>query len=516
VASLESLTVSAGQSEENTFSTTPIAWEACEQAPVAGLECAVYEVPLDYRDPSGERIELALRRMPASGPNSIGTLFFNPGGPGGTGTGQFVEWLEQFPAPVREQFDLVSWDPRGIGESTSVQCFSSPEAEAAALGNLGAFPVSFAEQEAFVAGWRAFAEACAAAQPDLLAHVSTADTARDLEQLRIAAGNEALNYWGVSYGTFLGATYANMFPDNIRALVLDGNLSPLAWTAEGNPNPQASIGMRIGSQHGADVFVFFLQLCTEAGKETCPFAESSVELTAQKWTDLLNRLSEGPITLETPDGPFVMDLSTLVSQVDDGLDIVWPIEGAAGWAGNASALQMLHDAANAPAPVATPTPDQAASPVAAPASQPYAGPEQALAVTCGDVAAPSLERIPSLAADARFEAGYFGLATLYNDFPCTFWGVQAADPYHGPWDTALSAPPLIVNTTHDPSTPMQNAEAMAELLPGAVLLRVNGYGHTSLLNTSTCANDLISTYLIDETLPEPNTYCAQDRQPFQR
>ena len=155
--------MSAAQSEEVQFNTAPIAWEACEQAPVAGLECAVYEVPLDYRDPSGEKIELALRRMPANEAEPIGTLFFNPGGPGGTGSGQFVEWLGQFPAPVREQFDLVSWDPRGIGESTSVQCFASPEAEGEVLGGLGAIPVSFIEQEAFVAGWQAFAEACAEA-----------------------------------------------------------------------------------------------------------------------------------------------------------------------------------------------------------------------------------------------------------------------------------------------------------------------------------------------------------------
>jgi pimeloyl-ACP methyl ester carboxylesterase len=499
-----------------TFSSTPIVWEACPDAPVAGLECAVYDVPLDYRDPAGETIQLALRRMPASGPDRIGTLFFNPGGPGGTGTGQFVEWLGQFPAPVREQFDLVSWDPRGVGESTSVQCFDNPDAEGQVLGAVGAFPLSYAEQATFNATWRQVADACAAAQPGLLAHVSTADTARDLEQLRIAAGGDDLNYWGVSYGTFLGATYANMFPDHIRTLVLDGNLSPLAWTADGNPSPQESIGLRIGSQQAADVFSLFLQTCTAAGKEACPFAESSVELTTQKWVDLLNRLSQGPVTLQTGEGPVVMDLGTLVEQVDNSLDIVWPIPGASGWPRTAAALQAVHEAANVPGVAATPAPAQdLASPVAAGGREVYAGPEQTFAVACGDAARPPLERIPSLATDSQLEAGYWGLSTLYNDVPCTFWSVAAADPYVGPWDTPLSASPLIVNTTHDPSTPMQNAERMAELLPGSVLLRVNGYGHTSLLNTSTCANDLISAYLIDEVLPAPGTWCAQDRQPFQ-
>lgn len=511
----------AAQSGPYTFSTEPIDWAACPDAPVAGLECAVYTVPLDYRDPSGTTIELALRRMPASD-SPIGTLFFNPGGPGGTGTGQFVTWLPQFPEEVRQRFHLVSWDPRGIVESTGVQCFESVDAEGAVLGDLGAFPVSYAEQEAHVAGWQTFAQTCAATQADLLAHVSTADTARDLEQLRIASGDEDLNYWGVSYGTFLGATYANLFPDNIRTLVLDGNLSPLAWTADGNAVPQDSLGGRIGSRQVADVFGFFLQTCTAAGPDACAFAESTVALTTQKWTDLMNRLSEGPITLDTADGPRVVELETLIGQVSSGMDIVWPIAGAAGWSGNAAALQAIYEAAiqQAPASAATPT---AATPETAPAASPapvtgteaYAGAEQALGVTCGDAARPTLDRIPSLAAEAQAEAGYFGLAVLYNDFPCTFWDVEAADPYRGPWTTELSASPLIVNTTHDPSTPMQNAEEMATLLPGSVLLRVNGYGHTSLLNTSACANAAISAYLVGERLPAPDTYCAQERQPFQ-
>ena len=499
-------------------SNVPIEWHACDDAPVAGLECAVYPVPLDYRDPAGTTIQLALRRMPATDADRVGTLFFNPGGPGGTGTGQFVEWLGQFPEAVRERFDLVSWDPRGVGASTAVHCFDSPAAEGEVLGRVGAFPITFAEQAAFATTWQTFADACAAAQPDLLAHVSTADTARDLEQLRIASGGDDLNYWGVSYGTFLGATYANLFPAHIRTLVLDGNLSPVAWTANGDPRPQQTIGQRIGSQRASEVFALFLQFCTAAGREACPFAESSVELTTRKWDDLLNRLSQGPVTIQTANGPLAMDLTTLVEQIDNSLDIVWPIPGASGWPSTGAAMQRVYEAANAPVAAASPVASGGQTgPSANPTggSQSYTGPEQSLAVTCGDTARPSVERMPSLAAESQLEAGYFGLSTLYNDYPCTFWGVAAADPYAGPWNTPLSARPLVVNTTHDPSTPMQNAEQMAELLPGAVLLRVNGYGHTSLLNTSTCANNLISAYLTDTTLPAPNTWCAQDRQPFQ-
>jgi pimeloyl-ACP methyl ester carboxylesterase len=177
--------------------------------------------------------------------------------------------------------------------------------------------------------------------------VSTADVARDLEQLRRAAGGAPLNYWGVSYGTLLGATYANLFPDDIRTLVLDGNLSPLAWVADGEANPQWPLGDRIGSYEVADVFQHFLQLCAAAGPEKCAFAAPSYDQTARKWRDLLDRLSEGPITLKSAAGVRSITLSTLVGEVSDGMDIVWPVPGANGWASVAQALEAIHEAGSA-------------------------------------------------------------------------------------------------------------------------------------------------------------------------
>lgn len=497
------------------FKDDPIAWSACPDPAIDGLECAVYQVPLDYRQADGPTVDLALRRMPARSGAAMGILFFNPGGPGGTGSAQFPEWYGQFPEAVRQAFDLISWDPRGIGESTQGQCFANGDAEAAVIGALGAFPATFAEQQAWVDGYTAFAQACAANAVDILAHVSTADTARDLEQLRIAAGGGPLNYWGVSYGTFLGATYANLFPDNVRTLVLDGNLSPLAWTGDGDPGRQWTLGDRIGSYQVASVFQHFLQLCAAAGPDRCGFAAASYGQTAQKWSDLLDRLSEGPIELKSDAGSRSITLATLVGQISDGMDIVWAVPGANGWASIGHALQAIHEAgmaapAAAPAAPAGPAASDAGS---APAA--YDGVEGPYAVMCGDGAAVGLERFPTLSSEVMLRSGYFGLSTSYAEFPCSTWTIDAADPYRGPWDAATGAAALVVNTTHDPSTPMQNAEAMAELLPGAVLLRVNGYGHTTLLNQSTCASDLIAAYLLDGTPPAPDTWCAQDRQPFE-
>lgn len=482
---------------------------------IPGLQCATYEVPLDYRVADGPTLSLALRRMPA-GARAKGVLFFNPGGPGGTGSLQFPQWYGLFPEAVRQSFDIVSWDPRGIGESTRAQCFANGAEEGAVLGDLGAFPTSYAEQAAWRDAYAAFAAACAERAADVLAHLSTADVARDLEQLRRAAGGAPLNYWGVSYGTLLGATYANLFPDTIRTLVLDGNLSPLAWTADGEPNPQWPLGDRIGSYDVADVFQHFLQLCAAAGPEKCAFAAPSYDQTARKWTDLLDRLSAGPIEMKSQAGVRAITLSTLVGQVSDGMDIVWPVPGADGWASVAKALAAIHEAGKAKPPARATGGKPAAPPAPADAAPaPYDGAEGVIAVMCGDAPSVTLDRYPTLASEVQVRSGYFGLSTSYSEFPCSSWTIRAADPYRGPWDTPLSAAPLVVNTTHDPSTPMANAEAMAAILPDAVLLRVNGFGHTSLLNRSTCADDHIAAYLTEKTLPPPDTWCAQDRQPFE-
>ena len=501
------------------FSEEPIHWSACADPLIDGLECAVYEAPLDYRQEAGPTVRLALRRMPAQGGKPVGTLLFNPGGSGGTGTLQFPQWYGQFPSAVRQSFDIVSWDPRGIGESTQARCFQDPDEEAALIGDLGAFPATYDEQRAWGDAYAKFATACATNAADLLSHLSTADTARDLEQLRLAGGGEALNFWGVSYGTFLGATYAGLFPEHIRALVLDGNLSPLAWTANGDPDPQWPLGDRIGSYQVAEVFDHFLQLCAAAGPERCAFAAKSYGLTRQKWDDLLDRLSEGPIELKSKDGVRSIVLETLVGQVSDGMDIVWALPGASGWASIAGALQALHEAGKVPPPhnpqpaEAVATPPGAPSAGSGPAS--YDGAEGVFAVMCGDSPTVTLERFATLASEVVLRSGYFGLSTSFTEFACSSWTVRAADPYAGPWDKPTGARPLVVNTTHDPSTPIENAEAMAKLMPGAVLLRVNGFGHTSLLNQSTCANDRIAAYLVDLKLPPPDAWCTQDRQPFE-
>jgi pimeloyl-ACP methyl ester carboxylesterase len=233
-----------------TAAVPTLTWRPCASASEAGFQCAtVRGVPLDYGDPSGATIELAAIRHRATGPaHRLGSLLFNPGGPGDAGTQDLPTWYGLFPAELRARFDIVSWDPRGIGDSTAVQCFPTMDAEGQFLANAPiGFPVGAAETSAWIRTFAGFGRRCGKRNGNLLAHVSTADSARDLDLLRRVVRSPRLNYLGVSYGTLLGATYANLFPRRIRAMTLDGNVDPVAWSRRGT---EESTSLRLGGGPG--------------------------------------------------------------------------------------------------------------------------------------------------------------------------------------------------------------------------------------------------------------------------
>src|SRR3954449_13271811 len=218
--------------------TPKLSWQPCADSSQKGFQCATARVPRNHSHPHRSKIHLAVIRHRATDPaHRIGTLFYNPGGPGGSGIVALPDAYEggEFPPAVRARFDLVSWDPRGVGvnTSTAVQCFASPQAEERFFDGVvsfgSSFPVGKAEKRKWIHRYRAFGHRCERTNGGLLRHVSTADTARDLNLLRQAVGDRRLSYWGTSYGTFLGATYANLFPSRVRALVLDGNIAPGAY-----------------------------------------------------------------------------------------------------------------------------------------------------------------------------------------------------------------------------------------------------------------------------------------------
>lgn len=508
-----------------------LTWATCPPAEqgaagTEGLVCTMVPVPMDHRDPNGPGFDLAVIKSPARRTGDrIGTLFWNPGGPSDSGTAYLPAAIGGFPDEVRDRFDIVSWDPRGMGGRTTpvVQCFASAEEEAEFLhGNLpDGLPLTPSEMARNHAGRTAFSKACAARAGDLLAHVSTADNARDLDRLRQAVGEETISYYGTSYGTFLGATYLNMFPDRVRAAVLDGAISPSAWVAGPGEDGGLSTFVRVGSDFaGQSSIGAFMDACGAVPASACAFSAGSPEATRAKWDTLLTRAAAG-LSL---DGDRIDDRD-LMTYLGSSIYTVEPLPGFGrfpGFVAVALFLERLWQADAAP-DVATvaPDPDNAAN--ATPAAAGAAGATtvdqtyvtsagRQLSVICGESPNPvDAEAIAAQIRASYARAGYSGWPLAAS---CEGWTARAADPYPGPWDRPTGAPVLVIGNSFDPATPFAGSVRMAQELADARLLVVHGFGHTVLINPSRCAQDYIAAYLVDGVLPPTGATCRQDRAPF--
>ena len=495
-----------------------LSWGACPEAPkgrasTAGFACATATVPIDHSDPAGGVFHLAVIKAPARQPEArIGTLFWNPGGPGDAGTQYLPAAIGGFPERVRDRFDIVSWDPRGMGGASRpvIQCFDTAAEEGAFLD--AHFSSLATTPEALAADGAAridLASRCAAKAGALLAHVSTADNARDLDLLRQAVGDERLFYYGTSYGTFLGATYASLFPERLAAAVFDGAVAPSAWSGSGG---NLSTFIRLGSDFGAATTIdAFMDACGAVDASACPFSAGSPAATRAKWAALKARARSG-LAL---DGE-VVDEGALASYVASSIYLVEPLPGFGrfpGWKAVAATLEEMASAPPAPA---------AGSVSGAAAPQPVAAagaPEvyttsvgRQLAVICGESPNPATADDAAQQALASFRRA--GVSPWPFVAGCAGWRVRAADIYRGPWDRARDRPVLVIGNSFDPATALPSSVRMTQDLGNATLLVVNGYGHTALLNPSRCASDYVADYLIDGRLPSLGATCAQDRPPF--
>ncbi|MFB6858595.1 alpha/beta hydrolase [Streptomyces sp. NPDC056341] len=472
-------------------------WSPCVQG--SPFDCATAKVPLDYNNPGRRTIELAVVKRKATGPGRrIGTLLFNPGGPGGPGTVQMPQNYEFFPREVRERFDIVSWDPRGIGNSTAVNCFATTgEAAAWEAGKPAGVPVGAQQRAAVIAAYRDLSQRCERRDPGLLRHVSTADTARDLEGLRKAVGDAQLTYLGISYGTILGATYANMFPDRVRAMVLDSNIDPQAWTNHASDaDPRLTTFLRMGlDRAAAAVLDRFLTLCGSTDAAGCAFSAGSPAATRDRFDQLMRRLRAQPVGEWT--------YGRTIADVVSSLYILHP-----GWTDLAGRLWDLWQGR-------VPKPSQPPPAPPVPHPNPYVGDEQASAVLCGDSPNPRDPAVyPAMEEAAARRGGDAGRYWTWATVPCISWPAVAADRYRGPWNGPTAHPILVVGTKYDPATPYADSQAMARELADARLLTHEGYGHTELINPSSCVKTYEARYLVDGTLPPAGTTCRQDKPPF--
>jgi pimeloyl-ACP methyl ester carboxylesterase len=370
------------------------------------------------------------------------------------------------------------------------------------------YPIGAAQRRAWENTYAAFDKACAAHAGPLLAHDTTADVARDLDLLRQAVGDRTLNYLGTSYGTYLGATYANLFPTKVRAMTLDGNADPVAWATGTNGSARRlNTFLRMGSDVGtARTLDAFLDLCGRAATTACAFSAGSPTATRAKYAALLDRLAAAPITIDGRTFTAPVAVNVTVS----GLYTAVPIPNLTrGWPDLAGTLQTFWVVSHGgPAPAATAIPAHEAAP------PPYDGREKVFGVDCSD--SPNPRNPAEYSAQAAFAAarsGVVGLTWAWGVEPCARWPVRSTDRYTGPWNHS-TAPILVVNNTFDPARPYSAAVAMSRDLANARLLTVNGYGHTALANHSTCVDTIEDAYFVTGAVPAPGTVCQQNQLPF--
>ncbi|MCZ7630436.1 MAG: alpha/beta hydrolase [Microthrixaceae bacterium] len=414
-------------------------------------------------DPTGESIDLAVARTRATG-TRIGTLVTNPGGPGASG----IEFLGRSPLGTRlaENFDIVSWDPRGVGASAPVECDEHTDE----LYLADPTPEDDAERAAAQQVAAQVAEDCGAAGGPLLEQLSTAEVARDLEAIRLALGSEKLNYLGFSYGTRIGQEYADLFGDRIRSMALDGVVDPALGFEE----------FLIEQAEAFDAaFERHADACTRAGEPECGVADL---------IDAYNRVVEATeaSTIDAQGTSLepaqVVTAATYTAYMGDGWALLGPALADA-LAGDGTDLAEL-----------------AASYVGLSEYGPYAG------VVCTDTAHPDgPAAYQAFMRRATQASARFGASVAGEMMPCATWLVAAQDTARA--ITAPDAPPiLVVGNTGDPATPLSNAESVAESLHSGVLLVVESEGHTAH-GSNACAAGIIDAYLIDLEIPEPGTRC---------
>ncbi len=456
-----------------------LSWAGCGD----GMECATAKAPLDWDDPGAGEIDLALVRHRASG-DRLGSLLVNPGGPGASGVSFVRDSLDYAVGPaLRERFDVVGFDPRGVGESSAVTCLDPAEMDESLFaippGERGSPEWRAATAESFTE----FGEACAENTGELLGHVDTISAARDLDMLRAALGDEKLNYLGYSYGTFLGATYAGLYPEKVGRLVLDGAIDPAASEFE------VSKLQAVGFEQALRAYMADCQTAAD-----CPF-DGDVDAGMAEVGELAASLDASP--LRGTDGRYV-GADTYLTAIVAALysPDSWPYltemfdSLMLGDADTALNLADFYYGRNADG------------------SYNDNSTEAFRAINCLDYPLPAGDEDTS-AEQAEIEAAAPVIGPFWgydSTAGCELWPVQGT-AVRAPIHATGAAPILVVGTTGDPATPYEWAVALAEQLDSGVLVSYDGEGHTAYNKSNRCVNDAVEQYFIDGSVPSSDPKC---------
>jgi pimeloyl-ACP methyl ester carboxylesterase len=445
------------------------------------LEFGTLEVPLDHDDHTAGTIELAVARRPAGDPNRrIGPILVNPGGPGASGIEMVGLLGFLLSRELLDRFDLVSWDPRGVGQSTQVRCGDGAFMDRyTALDPVPSTPQAEAEVDALV---REFAELCEADSGWLLPHLHTEASARDMDRIREALGEDRISYIGFSYGTFLGATYAELFPERVRALVLDGAYSRSLRTAA------LSEGQADGFERSLDTWLSWCR------RRACAFATGG-DLGAA-FDQLMESIRQEPLVTDDADG----------RRLTVGLawtGVVVAMYTPALWSQLARALARARDEGDGSALLTLADLYNERSDDGSYSTLQYAF----VAYSCMDNPVPTATEEREAAERTLAAAPRVGPIFVSTPSPCEHWPVPPRGTTE-PFAITDGPPILVVATTGDPATPYEWGVRLADELDTAVLLTVEGDGHTAFGSGNRCVDELVVAYLIDLELPSGELRCA--------
>nr|WP_107459580.1 alpha/beta hydrolase [Streptomyces colonosanans] len=463
-----------------------LAWRACG---VPGFECTTLKAPRDYAKPAAGDVRLAVARKRATGRGKpLGSLLVNPGGPGGSAVGYLQQYAGVgYPAEVRARYDIVAVDPRGVARSEPIECLTGRQMDAYTQTDMT--PDDKKETDQLADAFKRFAKGCGRRSPDLLRHVSTVEAARDMDVLRAALGDRRLTYVGASYGTFLGATYAGLFPDRVGRLVLDGAMDPSLSARKISEEQTAGF---------ETAFRSFAKDCVR--RPGCPLGGpgTSPAKAGGNLKAFFRKLDASPIPAGDADGRRLGEALATTGVIAAMYDqAAWPqlreALTSAMKKNDGAGLLVLSD-----------------SYYERDAAGRYANLMYAnAAVSCLDL--PPAFSTPQEVERAlpAFEKAspVFGEGLAWASLNCAYWPVRATGRPHR-IEARGAAPILVVGTTRDPATPYPWAQSLASQLSSGRLLTYDGDGHTAYGRGSRCIDSAIDAYLLKGTLPATGKHCS--------
>lgn len=440
-------------------------WQNCG----GGFECAALAVPLDYENPFKDSISISVIRLVAN-ENTLGSLVLNPGGPGGSGI-QYARAAEYVVSEqVLNNYDIVGFDPRGVGQSTPVECLDDVQTDEYIA--LDGTPDNEQELAESIELLTEFGAACLANSGDLANFIDTVSAAKDLDILRAALGDKKLNWLGKSYGTFLGATYADLFPKNVGRMLLDGAIDPAL------SNLELSKGQALGFE---DALYRFVEDCLN--QSDCPLV-GTIDEGISQIQQMLDDLDTIPALLD--DGRQFTQAMGVLGVVGGLYDVTY------GWA---NLRPMLAVAFEGDFNLLSQSVDLYTSRNQDGTYQDNSN-DAIMAINCIDRPdRGTIEETISLAEQWSIIAPVFGGYLAWGNIACSYWPITAKGTPHT-ISASGSGPILVVGTTHDPATPYVWAQALADQLENGALLTLDGDGHTAYRQGSACIDAIVDKYFL--------------------